>query len=102
MNVEKYQDQRDILGTRTRAFQATDTDGTYYFAGRMDYAHTIPPVEWVHNGTTNRKLRPGSKRFVRVMEACMASEEAEEAEEEGTTLRRRFDVTARIEQLADI
>lgn len=96
MRVEKYKDQRDTLGTRSRAFQIIDEDGTLYHAGRADYAHNLPPVEWVRKYDTNRELRPGSALFTRIMAACMDSEG------EGGTLRRPADVTARIELLADV
>lgn len=96
MRIEKYKDQRDMLGTRTRAFQIIDNDGTLYHAGRTDYARDLPPVEWVAKYATQRDLRPGSARFRRIMAACLDSEG------EGGTLRRPADVTARIEQLADV
>jgi len=96
MRISKYKDQRDILGTRTRAFQIIDKDGAFYLAGRTDYLHDLPPVEWVWKQATDRDLRPGSARFRRIMAACLDSEG------EGGTLRRPADVTARIEQLADV
>ncbi|MGV0392989.1 hypothetical protein [Corynebacterium riegelii] len=96
MKIEKYKDQRDQLGTRTRSFYIVEADGTRFYSGRTDYARDLPPVEWVRNYDTNRDLHPGSKRFTRIMSACMEREDAT------TILRRPADVTARIEQLADV
>lgn len=94
MRVEKYKDRRDMLGTRTRAFQIIDEDGTLYFAGRTDYLHDLLPVEWVTKYAMQRDLRPGSAHFTRIMAACLDSE--------GGMLRRPADVTARLEKLADV
>lgn len=96
MKIEKYIDQRDRLGTRTRNFYIVETDGTRFYSGRTDFARDFPPVEWVRNYETNRELRHGSKQFERIMSACMDHENA------ATVLRRPVSVTARLEQLADV
>lgn len=99
MRIEKYIDRRDLLDTRTRAFQIVDEDGTLYFAGRTDYLHDLPPVEWVTKCDTQRDLRPGSARFTRIMAACLQSDEGVE---ELRVLRRYPNVTPELEALADI
>lgn len=94
MRIEKYSDTTNLLGTRNRCWSIIDTDGTLYHAGRFDFARDLPPVEWVSRYSTNRELRPGSKKFTRIMAECLASEEK--------PLRRRHDVTEKLEQLADV